>query len=66
MEYEEALSAALTVCDVADGSEDAAVLLEMLGLVTDGQFTVPPDPLLEILDIKNVASPGAGWKGAYQ
>lgn len=66
MEYEDAMSAALTVCDVARDSQDAADLLAMLGLIEDGRFVVPRDPLLEILNIKEVSSPGAGWKGAYQ
>lgn len=66
MEYEDAMSAALTVCEVAGNKEEAAEFLAMLGLVEGGTFVVPRDPLLEILNIKEVSSPGAGWKGAYQ
>ena len=56
--------AALRVCGHAHTTDDAALLLDALGLVVDGALAWPEPGMLDVRNIRNIATshgPGA-WK----
>jgi hypothetical protein len=57
-----ARAAALTIAAHARDTDDARLLLTALGILVDGQIVDPPEPLLEVRDIKNIAASGAGGR----
>ena len=58
-----ARTAALVVCSYARNTDDAHHLLTILGLYADGELTWPEAPLMDVINIKEVAATGAGGKG---
>ena len=55
--------AALVVCGHAADADDARLLLTALGLYADGALTWPEAPILDVINIKEVAATGAGGAG---
>lgn len=54
--------AALAVCAHAHTTDDAAMLLDALGLVVDGALAWPDPGMLDVRNIRNIATshgPGA-------
>ena len=58
-----ARAATLTVAAYARDTDDARHLLTALGVLVDGQIVDPPEPMLDVANIKNVAATGAGGEG---
>lgn len=58
-----ARAAAITIAAHARDADDARHLLTALGILDDGRIVDLPTPVLEVLNIKNVAATGAGGEG---
>ena len=54
-----ARTAALYVCGHAHTTDDAALMLDALGLVVDGALTWPEPGMVDIVDIKAIHQVGA-------
>lgn len=57
-----ARAAALTVCGLANDTDDARHLLTALGLLVDGHLDWPQPGLMEVRDIKVISATGAGGR----
>ena len=56
-----ARAAALYVCGHARDVDDARLLLAALGLVIDGALTWPNPGVLEVRNIRNIATSAPRW-----
>jgi ribosomal protein L12E/L44/L45/RPP1/RPP2 len=58
-----ARAAALAIAAHALDADDARMLLTALGVLVDGELVMPTPPMLEVVNIKDVAATGAGGAG---
>lgn len=58
-----ARQAALHICGHATDTDDARLLLTMLGLVVDGRLVEPDPALVEVANPKRVTLVGSDWRG---